>query len=102
MILTLLCLASNWSNILCFNFALICINSEFNITDMNTISNSTNTRKLTNNDVNLFTDLTIQSPKIEEEHGKQLFTSRQLLYLTSVVAASALITNFVVVFYVSI
>lgn len=102
MILTLLCLASIWSNILCFNFALICINSEFNIADLNTTSNSTNTRELPNNDVTLFADPTIQSPKVEEKHEKQLFTSRQLLYLTSVVAASALFTNFVVVFYVSI
>lgn len=68
MILTLFCLASIWANILCFNFAILCINSERNKTDSN---------------------------------SKEFYTNQQDLYLTTILAASALIANFIVVFYVS-
>lgn len=90
MILTLLCLASIWSNILCFNFALICIDSKLDVINLNT----TTTNQIEN-------DSTLNNITNKDEIN-QMFTSRERLYLTSAVAASALITNFIVVTYVII
>jgi MFS family permease len=66
MVLILLCLASIWSNILCFNFAIICVKQ----TSLNL--NSTETQGI-------------------------VFSPQQNSYLTSAVAASALVANFVIV-----
>ncbi|CAD5222274.1 unnamed protein product [Bursaphelenchus xylophilus] len=65
MINVLLCLASVWSNILAFNFALVCFN---------------------------------QGGEDEDDKGGDvIFTSRQVSFLTSIVAASAFVANFIVV-----
>jgi hypothetical protein len=71
MVLVLFCLASIWSNILCFNFAIICLNQKVigtNATDINSTHMD---------DIN--------------------FTQQQKYYLTEAVAASALIANFIIV-----
>ncbi|KAI6174934.1 hypothetical protein M3Y97_00976300 [Aphelenchoides bicaudatus] len=73
MILVLLCLASVWSNILSFNFAVICFIKE----------------PLTGNQTGLLFNET--TPVATQ------FTLHERSYLTSAVAASALIANFVVV-----
>uniref|UniRef100_A0AC34F5G9 Major facilitator superfamily (MFS) profile domain-containing protein n=1 Tax=Panagrolaimus sp. ES5 TaxID=591445 RepID=A0AC34F5G9_9BILA len=63
-------LASIWSNILCFNFAIMCLNQN---TDLNgTALNSTSSESI-------------------------IFSPQQKSYLTAAVAASALIANFVIV-----
>ncbi|KAH7700446.1 Protein T27D12.1 a [Aphelenchoides avenae] len=82
LVLLLLCLASVWSNILSFNFALICI---YPIEDEN-VANVTHIP----GDLNA-----------TQHTGPVVFTSRQKSYLTSAVAASALIANFAVVYLVN-
>ncbi|KAI6203833.1 hypothetical protein M3Y94_00602400 [Aphelenchoides besseyi] len=74
MVLVLLCLASIWSNILSFNFAVICFIH-------NVPSNSS-------------TSETSERSNVTEATQ---FTLRERSYLTSAVAASALVINFVVV-----
>ncbi|CAD5227345.1 unnamed protein product [Bursaphelenchus xylophilus] len=76
MIMVLLCLASVWSNILAFNFAVICFAGDG--------ENSTS-------------DLMLD----DFASKATIFTSRQKSYLTSAVAASALVANFVIVNLVS-
>jgi ACS family sodium-dependent inorganic phosphate cotransporter-like MFS transporter 5 len=74
MVLVLLCLASIWSNILSFNFALICfIKPQDGDPAANSTINTTPDRSATQ------------------------FNPRQKSYLTAAVAASALIANFIVV-----
>ncbi|CAD5220586.1 unnamed protein product [Bursaphelenchus okinawaensis] len=73
MIMVLLCLASVWSNILAFNFAVICFGEHDNST-----SNAT-----------------------DFASRATIFTGREKSYLTSAVAASALVANFVIVNLVS-
>lgn len=70
-ILVLFCLASVWSNILAYNFAVLCMHPS-NFTDDDFENGSLNTTKIS------------PSP----------FTPRQRTYLTSAVAAAALIANF--------
>lgn len=83
LVLLLLCLASVWSNILSFNFALICIYPDEgeNLTAVEHIPADLNSTHHT---------------------GPVVFTPRQKSYLTSAVAASALIANFAVVYLVGI
>lgn len=71
-ILVLFCLASVWSNILTFNIAALCMNP----------NNSTDDD---------FTPLNSSQPF---KPRPSLFTPRQRTYLTSAVAAAALIANF--------
>lgn len=71
--MVLLCLASIWSNILSFNFAVICMGEP-----------------------------TEGTPENGTDPNQILFTPNQQTALTSVVAASALIANFVVVSLVRI
>lgn len=71
MVNVLLCLASVWSNILAFNFALVCFNHEPE-----------------------------ENVETTEPHPT-FFTSKQSSFLTSIVAASALVSNFIVVQLVS-
>ncbi|MCP9265726.1 Sialin [Dirofilaria immitis] len=78
-VLVLLCLASIWSNVIAFNFVIVCINNEGNGTlDDNYVKTET---------ISASTDFDI-------EMHEPLFTPQQRTYLTSTVAAAALITNF--------
>lgn len=72
LVLLLLCLASTWMNILSFNFALICFLTPQD-QDLNSTTSETSTRSAVQ------------------------FNPRQKSYLTAAVAASALISNFIVV-----
>ncbi|KAL3084959.1 hypothetical protein niasHS_010028 [Heterodera schachtii] len=106
-VLCLLCLASVWSNILCFNFAIICIDHN---------EKSANERKQTDELANLLNEngtdqngngtfsAFANANSISNSNGSAVpaktsksFTPRQKLYLTSAVAAAALVANFAVV-----
>uniref|UniRef100_A0A915PIX0 Major facilitator superfamily (MFS) profile domain-containing protein n=1 Tax=Setaria digitata TaxID=48799 RepID=A0A915PIX0_9BILA len=75
-ILVLLCLASVWSNILAFNFVIVCMNNEENVTMERAEGGSL---------VSSMPGLEVRGP---------LFTPQQRTYLTSAVAAAALVANF--------
>jgi len=111
MVLVLLCLASVWSNILCFNFAIICINDADSRERAGPVPISGAVLGINDTTVGLLdpnsTFTTTTSPMggngtteevglLEEEKASR-FTPRQRLYLTSAVAAAALLSNFAVV-----
>ncbi|CEF60718.1 Major facilitator superfamily and Major facilitator superfamily domain, general substrate transporter and Major facilitator superfamily domain-containing protein [Strongyloides ratti] len=73
MVLVLLCLASIWSNILAFNFAIICMNPK----------PANETKSNVTNEHSMFNPVSL--------------TSNDKSLLTSAVAAAALISNFIVV-----
>jgi hypothetical protein len=80
LVLVLFCLASIWSNILCFNFAIICIKSP--VKESSTpISNDVS--------------------KKAKDDSDGVFSNDQNNYLTMAVAIGALIANFPVVLAVS-
>lgn len=83
MVLVLFCLASVWSNILSFNFALICFIANPN--DPNT-ENTTTTTAL---------------PFREPDRTATQFNPTQKSYLTGAVALAALLANFPVVYLVN-
>lgn len=113
MILCLLCLASVWSNILCFNFALICIDHAEGI------ENSESLEQQINGSEGIPEDLLLLNGGTEQEQNfgtnssfstlestknstniktpRLHFTARQKIFLTSTVALAALISNFAVV-----
>ncbi|KAI1712713.1 major facilitator superfamily domain-containing protein [Ditylenchus destructor] len=103
MVLVLLCLASVWSNILCFNFAIICINADaeeaagitVGVTD--DIGSATNPPIPSDEFADQPTTDSLNASAHNTTSSTQIFTPRQRLYLTSAVAAAALIANFVVV-----
>ncbi|KAI6206890.1 hypothetical protein M3Y94_00966000 [Aphelenchoides besseyi] len=81
LVLVLLCLTSNWSSILAFNFALIChVDNTKNIQPTDDPNNSTSA---------------------ELQRLSTRFNALERSYLTAIVAASALIGNFGVVLWVN-
>ncbi|VDK67576.1 unnamed protein product [Onchocerca ochengi] len=78
-VLVLLCLASIWSNVIAFNFVIVCINNDGN----GTLDND-----------HQKTETISDSTKLEGQTHESLFTPQQRTYLTSTVAAAALVTNF--------
>ncbi|KAI6181101.1 putative inorganic phosphate cotransporter [Aphelenchoides besseyi] len=81
LVLVLLCLTSNWSSILAFNFALICH-----------IDNTKNIQP---------TDDPANSTFFEPERLSTRFNALERSYLTAIVAASALVGNIGVVLWVN-
>ncbi|KAI3413911.1 hypothetical protein GPALN_011385 [Globodera pallida] len=114
MVLCLLCLASLWSNILCFNFAIICIDhskrnsppgvgggeEQADIAAADALGGRGDENGQNPNATSIhFVDNNLNSNSNDSVSAKttKTFTSRQQLYLTSAVAAAALIANFAVV-----
>nr|CAD2132679.1 unnamed protein product [Meloidogyne enterolobii] len=112
MILCLLCLASVWSNILCFNFALICIDHAEGIEmesveqkqqingsegEMSLLESVTENESFGTNSSFSTLDNNNSTPSNNSKTPRLHFTARQRIFLTSTVALAALISNFAVV-----
>uniref|UniRef100_A0A914N9Y8 MFS domain-containing protein n=1 Tax=Meloidogyne incognita TaxID=6306 RepID=A0A914N9Y8_MELIC len=112
MILCLLCLASVWSNILCFNFALICIDHAEGIEleaveqqqqingsegEMSLLESVTENESFGTNYSLSTLDNNNSTPTNNSKTPRLHFTARQRIFLTSTVALAALISNFAVV-----
>ncbi|CAK5128185.1 unnamed protein product [Meloidogyne enterolobii] len=113
MILCLLCLASVWSNILCFNFALICIDhaegiemeaveqqQQINGSDgsMSLLESVTENESFgTNSSFSTLDNNNSTLNNNSKTPPRLHFTARQRIFLTSTVALAALISNFAVV-----
>uniref|UniRef100_A0A915LMB1 MFS transporter n=1 Tax=Meloidogyne javanica TaxID=6303 RepID=A0A915LMB1_MELJA len=112
MILCLLCLASVWSNILCFNFALICIDHAEGIEmesveqqqqingsegEMSLLESVTENESFGTNSSFSTLDNNNSTPTNNSKTPRLHFTARQRIFLTSTVALAALISNFAVV-----
>uniref|UniRef100_A0A915DNC8 Uncharacterized protein n=1 Tax=Ditylenchus dipsaci TaxID=166011 RepID=A0A915DNC8_9BILA len=114
MVLVLLCLASVWSNILCFNFATICINSQAGIdaegaaVDPEAILGMVSDQLASNQSSATDSAISLLNGDTSTIHpakplnttvpiSKALFNRTQRFWITSSVAIAALISNFIVV-----
>lgn len=86
-LLLLLCLTSIWSNIIAFNFTVICMRHK----------NSEPNRNLKDESVNALENYS----SIKNASHSAYFTPTERTYLTSIVAAAALIANFPLLYLVN-
>ncbi|CAJ0962101.1 unnamed protein product, partial [Mesorhabditis belari] len=100
LLLVVLCLTSVWSNILTFNFAVICMNPEVDELEKAHISR----RDADDSDEDDFRkNSTIFNDTIIDKMMKERisFTSQQQTYAISIVAVAAILANFPVIFLVN-